>query len=49
MNFATFSFPTPTLYGAGALGELSKRMQRLGFSSPLIVMDGGKRRYLEQI
>jgi 4-hydroxybutyrate dehydrogenase len=41
MNFTTFSFPTPTLYGAGALCKLPERMQRLGFSRPLIVTDAG--------
>lgn len=38
---ATFSFPTPTLYGPGTLGELPARMARLGFKRPLVVTDAG--------
>lgn len=41
MSFATFAFPTPTLYGAGALCELPKRMTRLSLGRPLIVTDSG--------
>jgi len=41
MNFATFSFPTPTLYGAGAVSELVSRCQRLSIRRPLVVTDSG--------
>jgi 4-hydroxybutyrate dehydrogenase len=41
MSFSAFSFPTPTLFGAGALGELSARLPKLGMKRPLIVTDGG--------
>ncbi len=41
MNLTTFSFPTPTLYGAGALSELRDRCQRLGIRRPLVVTDPG--------
>jgi len=41
MSFTTFSFPTPTLFGAGAVAELSLRAQRLGIRRPLVVTDGG--------
>jgi len=37
----TFSFPTTTLFGAGALGELPDRCRRLGISRPLVVTDPG--------
>jgi len=37
----TFSFPTTTLFGAGALAELPKACNRLGVRRPLIVTDGG--------
>ena len=37
----TFSFPTPTLFGAGALAELPGRMLRLGIHRPLVVTDAG--------
>jgi alcohol dehydrogenase class IV len=39
MSLTTFSFPTPTLFGAGALQELPARMTRLGISRPLVVID----------
>src|SRR4051794_34996235 len=41
MSLTTFSFPTPTLFGAGALGELPIRNQRLGIRRPLVVTDPG--------
>ena len=37
----TFSFPTPTLFGAGAVRELPTRLKRLGMQRPLVVSDGG--------
>jgi 4-hydroxybutyrate dehydrogenase len=41
MNLTTFSFPTPTLFGAGALRELPSRAKALGIHRPLIVTDSG--------
>ena len=41
MSFVTFSFPTPTLYGAGAVSELSSRCERLSIRRPLVVTDFG--------
>jgi 4-hydroxybutyrate dehydrogenase len=41
MSLATFSFPTPTLFGPGALGELPPRCRRLGIRRPLVVTDPG--------
>lgn len=41
MSLVTFSFPTPTLFGAGALSELPQRMNRLGIRHPLVVTDSG--------
>ena len=41
MNLTSFSFPTPTLYGAGAVSELVARCQRLSIRRPLVVTDGG--------
>jgi 4-hydroxybutyrate dehydrogenase len=41
MNLTTFSFPTPTLVGAGALSELPARLHRLGIQRPLVVTDPG--------
>ncbi len=41
MNLTSFSFPTPTLYGAGAISELPARCQRLSIRRPLVVTDGG--------
>jgi alcohol dehydrogenase class IV len=37
----TFSFPTRTLFGAGALKELAPNLGRLGIQRPLVVTDGG--------
>lgn len=41
MNVTTFSFPTPTLFGAGALASLPERAGRLGLRRPLVVTDPG--------
>ena len=41
MSLITFSFPTPTLFGVGALGELPARLARLGIRRPLVVTDPG--------
>jgi alcohol dehydrogenase class IV len=41
MGITAFSFPTRTLYGAGALGELPANLQRLGIRRPLVVTDAG--------
>ena len=41
MSTSTFSFPTSTLFGAGTVGELPSRLERLGVRKPLVVTDGG--------
>ena len=41
MSLSSFSFPTPTLFGTGALGELPARLARLGIRRPLVVTDAG--------
>ena len=41
MSLATFSFPTTTLFGAGALAELPKRLVALRLQKPLVVTDPG--------
>ena len=41
MSSSVFSFPTPTLFGPGALAELPQRLQRLGLHRPLVVTDPG--------
>ncbi|HEY5910118.1 MAG TPA: iron-containing alcohol dehydrogenase, partial [Verrucomicrobiae bacterium] len=41
MSTTTFSFPAPTLFGAGALAELPGRCERLGLRRPLVVTDPG--------
>ena len=41
MSLINFSFPTPTLFGAGALAELPARSKRLGMHRPLVVTDPG--------
>jgi 4-hydroxybutyrate dehydrogenase len=41
MSHTTFSFPTPTLFGAGALAELPARGKGLGCRRPLVVTDPG--------
>ncbi|MBI2947367.1 MAG: iron-containing alcohol dehydrogenase [Verrucomicrobia bacterium] len=40
-SFTTFSFPTTTLFGAGALKELPARLAQIGLRRPLVVTDGG--------
>ncbi len=41
MSKTTFSFPTTTLFGAGALSELPGRLKSLGLRRPLVVTDPG--------
>src|SRR5712671_4181880 len=41
MSLTTFSFPTRTLFGAGALKELPAGMAGLGMRRPLVVTDAG--------
>jgi alcohol dehydrogenase class IV len=41
MGNLTFSFPTRTLYGPGALRELPAHLARLGVRRPLVVTDPG--------
>ena len=41
MSPLTFSFPTCTLFGAGALAELPKRLASLKVQRPLVVTDPG--------
>src|SRR2546427_1134092 len=41
MSLATFSFPTTTLFGTGALAELPKRLASLRIQKPLVVTDPG--------
>src|SRR6266404_3822730 len=41
MPLTSFSFPTLTLFGTGALAELPQRSQRLGIARPLVVTDAG--------
>lgn len=41
MSLTSFSFPTPTLFGAGAVRELPARMAKLGIRRPLVVTDAG--------
>jgi 4-hydroxybutyrate dehydrogenase len=41
MSLTTFSFPTPTLFGPGAIRELGIRAKRLGLRKPLVVTDPG--------
>ena len=41
MSLTAFSFPTRTLYGAGALAELPAALVKLGVRRPLVVTDGG--------
>ena len=38
---ASFSFPTPIIFGAGTLAELPERLQKLGVTRPLVVTDPG--------
>ena len=41
MSLASFSFPTTTLFGAGALRELPSRLSALDIRRPLVVTDAG--------
>lgn len=41
MSLTRFSFPTPTLFGADAVRELSGNLLRLGSRRPLVVTDAG--------
>jgi alcohol dehydrogenase class IV len=41
MSLTTFSFPTTTLVGGGALAELPARLRRLNVLRPLVVTDPG--------
>lgn len=41
MSSIAFSFPTRTLFGAGALSELPANLRKLGIRRPLIVTDPG--------
>jgi alcohol dehydrogenase class IV len=41
MSVASFSFPTTTLFGVGALAELPKRLASLKIRKPLVVTDPG--------
>lgn len=41
MSLLTFSFPTPTLFGSGALSELPKHCHLLAIRRPLVVTDSG--------
>lgn len=40
-NLTSFSFPTPTLFGAGAIRELRTRLPKLNIRRPLVVTDPG--------
>lgn len=41
MTLSTFSFPTTTVFGAGAISELPQRLRNLGLERPLVVTDPG--------
>ncbi len=41
VSVTSFSFPTPTRYGTGALAELPAHLARLGVRRPLVVTDPG--------
>lgn len=41
MSLTSFSFPTRTLFGAGALRELPAALKQFGIRRPLVVTDGG--------
>jgi len=41
MTLSTFSFPTTTVFGAGAVHELPRRLKQLGLERPLVVTDPG--------
>jgi alcohol dehydrogenase class IV len=40
-SFTTFSFPTTTVFGVGALSQLGDRLARLKVERPLVVTDAG--------
>src|SRR5262249_4934842 len=41
VNVTSFSFPTRTLFGNGAIRELPAQLTRLGLRRPLVVTDAG--------
>jgi alcohol dehydrogenase class IV len=41
MALTTFAFPTPTLFGAGAVRQLPQHLAQLGVKRPLVVTDRG--------
>lgn len=41
MSLTTFAFPTPILFGPGAIRELPAHLARLGIRRPLVVTDPG--------
>ena len=41
MTLSTFSFPTTTIFGIGAVKELPQRLRGLGLKRPLVVTDPG--------
>lgn len=41
MTLSTFSFPTTTIFGPGAIKELPQRLKNLGLKRPLVVTDPG--------
>lgn len=41
MMLSTFSFPTTTVFGIGAINELPQRLKNLGLNRPLVVTDPG--------
>lgn len=41
MTLSTFSFPTTTIFGPGAINELPQRLKNLGLNRPLVVTDPG--------
>jgi len=41
MTLSTFSFPTTTIFGPGAINELPQRLTNLGLNRPLVVTDPG--------
>ncbi len=41
MTLSTFSFPTTTIFGPGAIQELPQRVKNLGLKRPLVVTDPG--------
>jgi alcohol dehydrogenase class IV len=41
MNVSKFSFPAPTLFGAGTVKQLPDRLREMGIKCPLVVTDPG--------